>query len=183
MPNVYTPKRNAFAQSSYHDQQGTALAGEPAFASDLNLIDSFIVGDVGDNGLEAGLAIVAVPAASARRPGLNELVVTLPPADATADKIIGVVTRNQQMRTNTAGHACWFHQDICNVARSGRSGARIWGRLADNAQPEPGGAVFVAVGGDNAGTFASEAGAGFVAVPSMQFASTASDGLALVELL
>ncbi|MEG6502548.1 hypothetical protein, partial [Desulfovibrio sp. 1214_IL3152] len=59
MPNTYNPVRNGFAQSSYKDQQGTALAGSLAFASDKNLVDAFIVGDVGDDGLEAGLAVIA----------------------------------------------------------------------------------------------------------------------------
>jgi len=182
MPNTYTPVRNGFAQSTYPDQQATALAGMLAFASDKNLVDSFIVGEVGDDGLEAGLAVVAGPAPDIQRPGLNEQAVTLPGATAVSADIIGIVVRAQQMRSNTAGHACHWAGDLCNVVRAGRAGGRIWVRLAEGAQPALGGAVFVHAGAAQAGTFTTAAGDGIIAVISMKFMSAAVDGLALVEL-
>lgn len=182
MPNIYTPVRNGFAQSTYLDQQGTALAGSLAFASDENLVDAFIVGDVGDDGLEAGLAVIAALATDVQRTGLNEQVVTAPAPDTTAAQIIGVMVRNQQMRSNKAGRACCFAQDLCNVARTGRSGARIWVQIADGAQPAVDGAVFVHTDAANAGKFASAADTGIIALTNMLFKSAAVDGIALVEL-
>lgn len=183
MPNIYTPQRNAFAQSTYKDQQATALAGSLAFASDKNLVDAFIVGDVGDNGLEAGLAVIAAPAASVQRPGLNEHAVTLPTTSSTGDDIAGVVIRNQQMGTNAAGNACYFAQDLCNVAKAGRSGARLWVRLVDGAQPATDGAVYVRTDAANAGKFDAASGASAVALTNMKFKSGPVDGIALVELM
>lgn len=180
MPNLYTPQKNAFAQSKYYDQMASALAGMLAFASDKNLVDPFIVGAVGNDGLEAGLAVVAGPAQDVKRPGMNEQVVTLPASGAAAESIVGVVVRNQQMRTNTAGKACLFEGDMCSVARTGRSGARIWVQLADGEQPAVDGAVSVIVAGADAGKFATSGG---VAIPTMKFRSGAEDGIALVELL
>lgn len=180
MPNnIFSPERNDFAQSSYKDQQATALAGHLAFASDKNLVDAFIVGPVGPDGLEAGLAVIAGAAPDVQRAGLNEQVVTLPAADSTADDIIGIVARNQQMRSNTAGRACFFAEDMCNVCRTGRSGGRIWVQVVDGAQPELDGAVSVVVKGTDAGKFAASGG---VVVPNMKFKSAAVDGIALVEL-
>ena len=183
MPNMYTPVRNGFAQSSYKDQQGTALAGELAFASDKNLVDAFIVGAVGDNGLEAGLAVIAGPAPDVQRAGMNEQAVTLPAIDSTGADIIGVVIRNQQMRSNTAGHACHFAEDMCNVVRTGRSGGRVWVQLVESAQPALDGAVFVHTDAANAGKFTAAAGADIIALTTMKFKSAAVDGIALVELL
>lgn len=183
MPNTYTPVRNGFAQSSYKDQQGTALAGSLAFASDKNLVDAFIVGDVGDDGLEAGLAVVAGTATDVQRTGLNEQVVTLPTADSIGADIIGIVVRNQQMRSNATGHACYFAEDMCNVVRAGRSGGRVWVQLVDGAQPAIDGAVFVHTDAANAGKFTAAAGADIIALTTMKFKSAAVDGIALVELL
>jgi len=188
--NIFTPERNAFAQNSYKDQQATALAGHLAFASDKNFVDGYIVGEVGPDGLEAGLACIAGIAPDAQRAGLNEHVVTRPLSTTIAASILGIVIRNQQMGTNTAGKACYFAQDTCNVVRGTRSGGRVWVQLVDGAQPEVDEAVFVAVSGTNAGKFAtavqgldgSNPVAGFVAVSTMQFKSAANDGIALVEL-
>jgi len=180
MPNnIFNPVRNDFAQRLYKDQQATALAGHLAFSSDTNLVDAFIVGPVGPDGLEAGLAVIAGAAPDVQRVGLNEQIVTLPTSTSTADDIIGVVARNQQMRSNTAGHACFFAEELCNVCRTGRSGGRIWVQLADGAQPTLDGAVFVVVDGADAGKFATSDG---VEIPAMTFKSAAVDGIALVEL-
>lgn len=180
MPNIYSPQPHAFAQTAYKDQMGTALPGSLAFVSDSNLVDAMLVGEVGDNGLQAGLAVIATAATDVQRPGINERAVILPIASSTAEHIVGVVVRNQQMRTNAHGHACYFAKDMCNVARVGRSGARIWVQLTEGTQPVVGGAVSVIVSGTDAGKFAATGG---VTVPTMKFASSAADGMACVELL
>lgn len=126
---VYTPQRG-FAQSQYYDQQATALAGMLANASDYNLVDSAFVGDVDPVlGLTAGLGVQVYPTVASNRPGLNYDVLGLPQATATDAEFGGIVVRNQFMRTNAAGEACHFYQDMANYARRERSGARIWVQL------------------------------------------------------
>ena len=176
---TYIPVKNGFSQESYLDQQAAYLAGSLAFASDNSLIDSFIVGEVNEHGLEAGLAVIASPAATIFHAGINEEVVGKPQGSSTADDIIGVVVRNQQMGSNAAGHACYFSGDMCNVARTGRSGARVCVQLADGVQPVLNSPVSVIVSGANAGKFATSGG---VEMPNMKFKSAAFNGLALVEL-
>ena len=127
---VYTPQRG-FAQSQYFDQQATALAGMLANASDINLVDSAFVGQVDPvAGLTAGIGVQILPTVASNRPGLNYDVAIPPQASATDADFAGIVVRNQFMRTNAAGEACYFYQDMCNYARRGRAGSRIWVELA-----------------------------------------------------
>lgn len=132
---VYTPKRGAFAQSQYFDQQGTALPGMLANASDINLVDSGFVGGVSPvTGMVAGVGVVQRNSvARSNRPGLNYDVYDLPPVTATADDFAGIMVRNQFMRTNAAGEACYFFEDMCNVLSTRRVGGRIWVRLESGA--------------------------------------------------
>ena len=180
MPNIYTPVKNGFAQSSYKDQMGTALPGHIAFSGNSELVDAFIVGAIDDNGLEAGLAVTASSAAYAQRSGINQEVVNLPAESASAKDISGIMVRSQQMSTNTSGRACYFEGDVCNVLRVARAGGSVWVQLAQGAQPAVNGSVSVIVKGADAGKFATSGG---VVMPNMKFKSIAQDGLALVELL
>ena len=41
--SVYTGSNNGFMQAAYVDQQGTALPGDLAYASDVDLIDACVV--------------------------------------------------------------------------------------------------------------------------------------------
>ena len=41
--SVYTGSNNGFMQAAYVDQQGTALPGDLAYASDVDLIDASVV--------------------------------------------------------------------------------------------------------------------------------------------
>lgn len=130
---VYTPQRG-FAQSRYFDQQATALAGMLANASDINLVDSAFVGPVDATvGLTAGIGVKVNAAIRSNRPGLNYDIVMPPDIAATDDSFAGIVVRNQFMRTNSNGEACYFFEDMANYARRGRSGARIWVQLAQGS--------------------------------------------------
>ncbi len=184
MANLYTGTWNGFGQSEYFDQQATALAGQIAFASDSDLIDSYSVGDVGPNGLVAGVAVVATPEIDTVRIGLNAESVILPKSGDTADKIVGIVIRNQQMETNADGEACHFQGRMCNVARAIRAGARIWVRLVEGSPaPVPGTPAGVSLDTATAGQFtAAAASATVIAIPNIVFKSVADNGLALVEL-
>lgn len=127
---VYTPQRG-FAQFQYFDQQATALAGMLANASDINLVDSAFVGPVDATvGLTAGIGVMVNPTVRSNRPGLNYDIVMPPNSAATDESFAGIVVRNQFMRTNSNGEACYFFEDMANYARRDRAGARIWVQLA-----------------------------------------------------
>lgn len=127
---VYTPQRG-FAQFQYFDQQATALAGMLANASDFNLVDSAFVGPVDATvGLTAGIGVMVNPTVCSNRPGLNYDIVMPPNQAATDEAFAGIVVRNQFMRTNSNGEACYFFEDMANYARRDRAGARIWVQLA-----------------------------------------------------
>ena len=180
---TYTPVKHGFIQDAPVAQMATANAGQPAFASDYALMDSAIVGEAGQAGLEAGLAVVAKSVTNPVRIGLNQFTVSLPETGATGADIYGVVVRNAQMKSNAAGRPCWFKGDLCTVARAARSGARIWARVVDGAAPTAGSAAYVAIGGNDAGKFADSTANGAVAVTTMRFMSEAKNGIALIELL
>lgn len=130
---AYLPQRGAFAQSQYFDQQATALPGMLANASDINLINSGFVGGGVDaaRGLVAGVGVIRHNSVGrSNRRGLNYDVYDLPAANTTADDFAGIVVRNQFMRTNSAGEACYFFDDVCNVLSNYRVGGRIWVHLA-----------------------------------------------------
>lgn len=130
---VYTPQRG-FAQFQYFDQQATALAGMLANASDINLVDSAFVGPVDATvGLTAGIGVMVNPTVRSNRPGLNYDIVMPPDSAATDESFAGIVVRNQFMRTNSNGEACYFFEDMANYARRDRAGARIWVQLAQGS--------------------------------------------------
>lgn len=130
---VYTPQRG-FAQFQYFDQQATALAGMLANASDINLVDSAFVGPVDATvGLTAGIGVMVKPTVRSNRPGLNYDIVMPPDSAATDESFAGIVVRNQFMRTNSNGEACYFFEDMANYARRDRAGARIWVQLAQGS--------------------------------------------------
>lgn len=193
--NMFTPG-TGFAQSTYVDQMGTALPGSLAFASDQWLIDSFIVHpNIGANGLEAGLGVIAsaIPAAEheGTRAGMNTKYVGLPAAGATATNFAGISVRNQQMDTNVNGHACWFANRMCNVMRSKRVGGRVWVQLT-NGSSAVDGAVYWIISNTTAhdkpiGSFSATAlGADTVQLTNAKFKSVADASseatVALVEL-
>lgn len=178
---MYTPARHGAAQTAYHDQMATAAAGSLANASGYNFTDSAITAETGETGLEAGRAVVLRPV-TAPRAGVNQYAASLPGADATASDIAGVAVRCSQMQSNALGNPCSFKGDMCTVARTGRSGARVWVLLADGAVPSPDGSVYIVPGGGDAGKFTSVS-TGNLAVTSMIFRSAAENGIALVELL
>lgn len=130
---VYTPQRG-FAQLQYFDQQATALAGMLANASDINLVDSAFVGPVDATvGLTAGIGVMVNPTVRSNRPGLNYDIVMPPDSAATDESFAGIVVRNQFMRTNSNGEACYFFEDMANYARRDRAGARVWVQLAQGS--------------------------------------------------
>lgn len=174
----YFPQKHNFGQSEYFDQMSTALPGSRVFASDNHLTDAYIVAPAVDNdGLIAGIGVVAAKSADYIRPGINQLQVALPTATSTAADFEGIVYRNQQMGTNLKGMACAMSGDMCNIMRSARVGGRIWVLLADGAI-DIGGAVYWIVKDTTShdkpiGSFASSSlGGDAILLPNVRFIAT-----------
>ena len=127
--SVYTGSNNGFMQAAYVDQQGTALPGDLAYASDVDLIDACVVsmpaGSEGDL-LPVGVGVVGAYSADASRPGMTSVKVSPVGADTTAAQLYGVTVRNQQCRTDGNNVSGWGDGDVCNVMRTARVGGRIW---------------------------------------------------------
>lgn len=127
--SVYTGSNNGFMQSAYVDQQGTALPGDLAYASDVDLIDACVVsmpaGSEGDL-LPVGVGVVGAYSADASRPGMTSTKVSPVGADATAVTLYGVTVRNQQCRTDGNKVSGWGDGDVCGIMRTKRVGGRIW---------------------------------------------------------
>lgn len=198
MANIYGPVAAGFAQSTYLDQMGTALPGQIANASDQWLIDTAIVHpDAGPDGLVAGIGVVlpVIPAAerTGYRLGINNTYAQLPTTTTTADDFGGILVRNQQMDSNSAGDACWFPRRASNVMRSNRVGGRIWVRLVNGAAVINGPVYWIISDttshGFQIGAFSAVAiGADTIELPGIAFRSehdaTGENGaqIALVEL-
>ena len=169
---MYGPQKG-FAQSQYFDQQATALAGMLANASDINLTDSAFVGEVSASaGLMAGIGVRTLNTEASNRPGVNYDIIVPPLGTEVDADFAGIVVRNQVMRTNSNGEACWFMNDMANYARRGRAGSRIWVRL-EAGTAATGGTVYWIVRdtsshGKLIGAFSAEAIAG-VATPTAAF--------------
>lgn len=192
---MYGPQKG-FAQSTYVDQQATALAGMLANASEYNLVDSAYVGDSatsGTNGgyIQAGLGVtIDKPSGIVERPGINNKVMNLP--GGTDSVFAGVVVRNQFTGTDANGMAAVRWQTLGNYARPSRAGCRIWVQL-HKGTTTLGGKVYWIVAdttghGLPLGSFSAEAIAGdTVEITTATFqgaftaGSNAADNVALVE--
>ena len=127
--SIYTGSNNGFMQAAYVDQQGTALPGDLAYASDVDLIDACVVSmPAGSerNLLPVGVGVVGAYSADASRPGMTSVKVSPVGADTTAAQLYGVTVRNQQCRTDENNVSGWGDGDVCNVMRTARVGGRIW---------------------------------------------------------
>lgn len=172
--NIYSPVRDGFVQENYFDQMATAAVGQLANASDHNLVDSAIVGAVGDDGLVAGFGVVSETIANVARSGINQFAVNLPADDATAALLAAITVRNDQMSSNTAGRPCWFEGSICNILRLQRVGGRIWLALSNGSTSANASAYWIIADstghGKPIGSFSAEAlGVDTVAIPWLKF--------------
>ena len=125
--SVYSPVVNAFGQDTYFDQQGTALAGMLANASDINLVDAAVVGEELDFAVCGRFYPLKVDT-SIIRPGVNTEKITSYD-DATLSSPPDewcVVVRNQQVQTNAENESGWESKRMANVLRTSRVGGRIW---------------------------------------------------------
>lgn len=132
--STYVGGANTFMQTSYVDQQGTALAGDLAFAADYNMIEACTVkmpgGQEGDI-LPVGLALTSSVSAAAFRPGLTNLDVSPVTATTTPSQLFGVMVRNQSCKTDASGASGWYDGDIADVLVVTRVGGRIWAKAGN----------------------------------------------------
>ena len=177
--NIYSPVTGGSVQTTYVDQMATALPGDLAF-NDNSLVDAAIASDTTQNGIPAGRGIVLTSTANPSRPGVDRMIATLPGSIAT--KIDGIVIRNHQMQSNSAGEPVWFNGRTMNVLRLNRVGGRIWVML-QSGSVTAGSAVKVLVGGTTPGAFSAS---GTVTVLGAKylgnFNATAAPVAALIEV-
>lgn len=111
-------------QTAYTDQPGVAVAGQLAFASDLNNCDALFVGET--DGVAAGLGIKVAEltdAVSLQRP--NQAV-ALPAATDVETAFAGIVVFDESMQSDENGQPGWAKGRVARIAKPGRSGARVY---------------------------------------------------------
>lgn len=185
---------NGAVQTTYTDQPGQAVAGMLAFASDLDQMDSVLVGEA--DGVACG-AGVALPMNTASDPGnlqTPNVLATLPTADSTAADFGGVVVFEETAQSDTDGNPGWAKGRNCRVASNRRAGARIYIPAKDAITALTSTVNWVIAGGSDgkyqAGDFAPAALAGdathgtSVAITTARWISSAAvGGFAVLELL
>ena len=107
--------------------------------------------------------------------------VTVPVAASTATKFEGIVVNRRTTENDDEGVPVLKNKRTVGVLRYGR----IYGLLAEGAEPEYGGAVYLMVKGDEAGCFTDSAGTNSdaILIKGAKFLSGPVDGLAVIDLL
>ena len=112
-------------QTSVNDQPGQGVPGMLPFASDNDLIDSYMVS--GD-GVAAGTGVQLVANAGATQqfqlPG--SLAQTPNATNLSITDFGGIVVFDENMQSNADGENGWADGRMCRVARPGRAGARVY---------------------------------------------------------
>ena len=124
--------RMGAVQTTYRDQPGVALAGQLAFASDINKCDSIFIGET--EGIAAGRGVRMLSG----NDGLNfqnppELAY-LPEGDEAVAEFGGIVVFEQTMRSSSTGVNGWNKYDVAKILRPG-VGGRIWVPVKDSIVP------------------------------------------------
>jgi len=116
--------QNGSIQTVVTDQPGLGVVGELCFASDNDLVDSYLVktGVFAGAGVQlvanaAGLGQFQLPGQLAQLPNDENL--------AIAD-FAGVVVFDENMQSDANGVPGWEDGRTCRVVRPGRAGGRIW---------------------------------------------------------
>jgi len=111
-------------QTAYTDQPGIAVAGQLAFASDLNYCDALYIGQA--DGIAAGIGVKLTAVAddiSFQRPNLQALL----PGDADANTTFGgILVFDESMQSDENGVPGLAKGRIGRIAKPGRAGARIY---------------------------------------------------------
>lgn len=188
--SIYHGTKFGFVQSAVYDQQGIALAGRLANASDINLCDGISVGETA--GIGVGLGVSVASLSGAKKPGINDTQLKLPTSSSTADDFAGILVRTDTGRTDANGKNYIGEKEIGTLLRAERVGGRIWveayntitagGNIywiidnsVDSDQP---------IGGFSGSAISASTDVDTVQLTNVKVISGASaGGLALVELL
>ncbi len=129
MPAIYNGQDNGFIQQNYYDQQSTAVDGQLAFASDINLVDAAtVVMPAGQEGqfMPVGRGVTASYSANGSRPGMTSMVISPVNGNTQASDFYGITVFNQQSQTDPTGTNGWYDGRVANVLRKDRVGGRVW---------------------------------------------------------
>jgi len=143
--------------------------GQPGGLYDLSwaVVDAFL-NEAADGEMKFGMGVV-----QGATPGVG---VAVPDSDATAAKFEGIVTNRRTNENTMDGGPVLKNKCTVGVLRYGR----IYGLLAEGADPAYGKAVYLVKTGDDAGCF-TDSSSSTVAVKG-RFLTGASDGVAVIEL-
>jgi hypothetical protein len=178
-------------QTVVYDQPGQGVPGMLPFASDNDLVDSYLAN--GD--LPAGCGIVlgfnSNTAEQFQQPGQ---LAALPAANnLTIADFAGIVVFDENMQSNADGVPGWANGRVARVVRPGRAGGRVYVKAIDAIDRTTATVNWVVQGGTDgkyaAGEFAPAALAGnatvgySVAITTAKFISSAAVGsVAIIEL-
>jgi hypothetical protein len=168
-------------QTSFFDQQGTALPGHIYSASDDNLTDAEKVSD--PNGVECGCFVLKTPSLDIR-PGINEQGVAGVAIGTTTAQIAGIVVRTQMVQTDAAGRNYVDYRRMATIMRRIRAGGRIWAKNLTACNFDDPVYVNLDPANGSIGAVGNAAGTNWLLMPNAFFKSTqiAGDGIGLVEL-
>ena len=184
--SVYHGTKFGFVQSAVYDQQGIALAGRLANASDINLCDGISVGETA--GIGVGLGVSVASLSGAKKPGINDTQLKLPTSSSAATDFAGILVRTDTGRTDANGENYIGEKEIGTLLRADRVGGRIWVK-AESAITTGGNIYWIiadtAATGKKIGGFAGSAVTNdTVQLTNVKVVAGADAGkLALVELL
>lgn len=183
---------NGAVQTTYPDQPGVGIAGQIAFASDLNNIDAMFIGE--SNGIAAGKGVKPSAVSddySLQRPH-DEVI--LPGSGDDVGDFAGILVFDESMQSDENGVPGLAHGRVGRIAKPGRAGARIYVKAVEAIDPATSTVNWVVVGGTDglyeAGEFAPAALAGSAAAGYSTSLATvarwvtkaAAGGLAIIEL-
>lgn len=185
--SVYHGTKFGFVQSTVKDQMGISLAGRLANASDINLCDSYTIGETAGVGVGLGVSLSTI--AGVKKPGINDTEVKLPASNAAATDFAGILIRTDTGHTDENGKSYVADKEVGVVLRSDRVGGRIWVK-AESAITTGGNLYWVvnpsgAASAFEKGGFAGSAVSGAtVQLTNVKVVAGASAGeLALIEML
>lgn len=183
---------NGAIQTSVLDQPGVGVPGMLPFASDNDLIDSYIA--AGDVPAGCGVQLIA-NAGAATSFQAPPFLAQVPSAHGTltlAD-FAGICVFDENMQSNADGAPGWADGRSCRIIRPGRAGGRVFVKAVEditastatvNWVVEAGTDGKYAVGEFSPAALAGSAGAGYsVAITTAKFITSAkAGGVAIIEL-
>lgn len=124
MSSIYHGTKFGFIQSAVYDQMGVALEGRLANASDINLCDSYSIGEA--NGIGVGLGVSLSALSGAIKAGINSEEAKLPTTSSLATDFAGILIRTETGRTDANGKNYMGNKEIGTILRKARVGGRVW---------------------------------------------------------